>query len=88
MFGVGQEVIILLVGAVWGLWIGMGITAAGTASGDIATFYAFQWFLKDYAKKMREDPKNPTAGMLAYMVQEEKHLLLLLIVVRYSAIPG
>ena len=34
----GHEIIAILVGVVWGLWIGFGIVAFGTLLGDIIIF--------------------------------------------------
>jgi len=34
----GQEILAILVGLVWGLWIGFAITAAGTYLGEVGNF--------------------------------------------------
>ena len=34
----GHEIVALLCGDVWGIWIGFGIVAAGTALGELANF--------------------------------------------------
>ena len=34
----GHEIVAILCGVVWGIWIGFGIVAAGTALGELANF--------------------------------------------------
>ena len=35
---VGHELIVIVVGIVWGLWVGFAITSAGTLIGEIANY--------------------------------------------------
>ena len=34
----GHEILAIIVGDVWGVWIGFGIVAAGTLLGELANF--------------------------------------------------
>ena len=34
----GHEIVALLCGDVWGIWIGFGIVAAGTILGELVTY--------------------------------------------------
>lgn len=38
----GHEIVGVLAGVVWGLWIGFAIVAAGTFLGEMGNFYAFK----------------------------------------------
>lgn len=39
----GHEIVAILCGVVWGLWVGFGIVAAGTMLGEVSTPRAAPW---------------------------------------------
>ncbi|WVR06637.1 hypothetical protein IAU60_003669 [Kwoniella sp. DSM 27419] len=80
----GQEILAVLVGAVWGLWAGFGITAAGTFLGEVGNFYAFKYCLRSTAEKYER--KNINYACMAHIVREGGFWLIFAI--RLSAIPG
>ena len=45
----GHEIIAVLCGVIYGLWIGFGIVSAGTMLGEIGNFYAFKGLLRKKA---------------------------------------
>ncbi|KLO06327.1 hypothetical protein SCHPADRAFT_797769, partial [Schizopora paradoxa] len=47
----GLEVIIVLCGFVWGLWIGFGIVVAGTLLGELANYFAFRLIASARSKR-------------------------------------
>ncbi|KAG9119989.1 Tlg2-vesicle protein [Ceratobasidium sp. 392] len=80
----GHEIVAVLCGVVWGLWIGFAIVCAGTLIGEIGNFYAFRYCLRGRAIKMEK--KNPSYACLARVVRDGGFLVAF--VVRLSAIPG
>ncbi|CAE6532333.1 unnamed protein product [Rhizoctonia solani] len=80
----GHEIVAVLCGLVWGLWIGFAIVCAGTLLGEIGNFYAFRYCLRGRAIKMER--KNPSYACLARVVRDGGFLVAF--VVRLSAIPG
>ncbi|QRW04597.1 Golgi apparatus membrane protein TVP38 [Ceratobasidium sp. AG-Ba] len=80
----GHEIVAVLCGVVWGLWIGFAIVCAGTLVGEIGNFYAFRYCLRGRAIKMEK--KNPSYACLARVVRDGGFLVAF--VVRLSAIPG
>lgn len=80
----GQEIVCLLVGTVWGLWVGFGIVAVGTMLGEIGNFYAFKYCLRGQAIKLEET--NSNYACLAHIVREGGFFLAF--VIRLSAVPG
>ncbi|WVF68719.1 hypothetical protein IAT40_003491 [Kwoniella sp. CBS 6097] len=80
----GQEILAVLVGAVWGLWAGFGITAAGTFLGEVGNFYAFKYCLRSTAEKYEK--QNMNYACMAHIVREGGFWLIFAI--RLSAIPG
>ncbi|KAF9242818.1 snare associated Golgi protein-domain-containing protein [Melanogaster broomeanus] len=80
----GHEILAIVCGLVWGVWIGFGITAAGTLLGEIGNFYAFRYLLKSRAEK--EEKKSIQYACLAKVVREGGFKIAL--IVRYSAVPG
>ncbi|KAB5592156.1 Golgi apparatus membrane protein TVP38 [Ceratobasidium theobromae] len=80
----GHEIVAVLCGVVWGLWIGFAIVCAGTLLGEIGNFYAFRYCLRGRAIKMEK--KNPSYACLARVVRDGG--LLVAFVVRLSVIPG
>ncbi|WWC88340.1 uncharacterized protein L201_003250 [Kwoniella dendrophila CBS 6074] len=80
----GHEIVAVLVGAVWGLWVGFGITAAGTLLGEIGNFYAFKYCLRSTAEKYEKN--NLNYACMAHVVREGGFWMIFII--RLSAIPG
>ncbi|KAH8922294.1 hypothetical protein BT69DRAFT_1180359, partial [Atractiella rhizophila] len=79
----GAEIIIILIGLIWGLWIGFGITSAGTLIGELGNFYLFM-LLQKLADKYER--KNMQWALLAHIVREGGFKIVL--ACRYSAIPS
>ncbi|PBK98541.1 hypothetical protein ARMGADRAFT_580197 [Armillaria gallica] len=48
----GHEIVAVLCGLVWGLWIGFGIVAAGTLLGEIGNFYPFKFCCRARGEKL------------------------------------
>nr|ODN91014.1 hypothetical protein L204_05855 [Cryptococcus depauperatus CBS 7855] len=80
----GHEIVAVLVGVVWGLWIGFGIVSAGTLLGEIGNFYAFKYWLRSHAEKYERS--NFNYACMAHVVREGGFFIIF--VVRLSAIPG
>lgn len=80
----GQEVIILIVGIVWGLWIGFGIVTAGTYLGELANYYLFKFWLRGRAEELERTNVNYQA--LAKITRDGGFPLAF--VIRLSACPG
>ncbi|KAK8858887.1 hypothetical protein IAR55_003118 [Kwoniella newhampshirensis] len=80
----GHEILAILVGAVWGLWVGFGITAAGTFIGEVGNFYAFKYCLRSRAEKYEKN--NVNYACMAHVVREGGFFIIF--VARLSAIPG
>ncbi|KAF3916484.1 hypothetical protein ABW20_dc0100587 [Dactylellina cionopaga] len=80
----GHEIIIVLCGAVYGLWIGFGIVAAGTFIGEILTYFAFRTVLRSRAENLER--KNLDYAALARITREGGFWIVL--IVRLSVIPG
>ncbi|KAF2676924.1 hypothetical protein K458DRAFT_379264 [Lentithecium fluviatile CBS 122367] len=80
----GHEIIALLCGVVWGLWVGFAIVAAGTFLGEIGTWYAFMYTLRRKATELER--KNLNYGALARLTRDGGFWIVLII--RLSAIPS
>ncbi|KAE8256288.1 hypothetical protein A4X13_0g2742 [Tilletia indica] len=80
----GHEILAILCGVVYGLWIGFAVVCLGTLLGEIANFYAFKTFLQKHAEKYER--KNISYGCMAHIVREGGFKVILL--ARLSAIPG
>ncbi|EWC44401.1 hypothetical protein DRE_01227 [Drechslerella stenobrocha 248] len=80
----GHEIVIVLCGAVYGLWIGFGIVAAGTFIGEILTYFAFRTILRKKAEALER--KNLEYAALARITREGGFLVVFII--RLSIIPG
>ncbi|KAF5378929.1 hypothetical protein D9757_008744 [Collybiopsis confluens] len=80
----GHEIIAVLCGLVWGLWIGFAIVCAGTFIGEVGNFYAFKYCCRARGDKL-EKTKIPYA-CLARVVREGGFKIAL--IARLSAIPG
>ncbi|KAK4688329.1 hypothetical protein P7C73_g1782, partial [Tremellales sp. Uapishka_1] len=81
---VGHEILGILIGLVWELWIGFAILAAGTFLGEIATWIAFKFCCQARAAKFEK--KNKLYGALTQLIREKSFMFIL--VLRFSAVPG
>lgn len=50
----GNEIVHVLCGIVWGLWIGFGIVCAGTFIGEVGNFYAFKYCCQSRGDKLEK----------------------------------
>ncbi|KAF3924517.1 hypothetical protein ABW21_db0202419 [Orbilia brochopaga] len=80
----GHEIIAVLCGIVYGLWIGFGIVAAGTFLGEVGTYYAFRGVLRHRAEK--EELRNLNYACLATVTREGG--IWFVFIARLSAIPS
>ncbi|KAF2025664.1 hypothetical protein EK21DRAFT_103784 [Setomelanomma holmii] len=80
----GHEIIALLCGVVYGLWIGFAIVAAGTFIGEIGTWFAFKHLFRRKAHELER--KNLNYGALARLTRDEGFWIVL--VIRLSAVPS
>ncbi|TFK66091.1 hypothetical protein BDN72DRAFT_844792 [Pluteus cervinus] len=80
----GHEVVAVLCGVVWGLWIGFAIVALGTFLGEIGNFYAFKYLFRKRAEKLERE--KLMYACLAKAVREGGFKIAL--AARLSAIPG
>ncbi|KAK6362618.1 Tlg2-vesicle protein [Orbilia blumenaviensis] len=80
----GHEIVAILCGIVYGLWVGFAIVAAGTFIGEIGTYFAFKGFLRGRAEK--EERRNLNYACLATVTREGG--ILFVFIARLSAIPS
>ncbi|KDR72938.1 hypothetical protein GALMADRAFT_252295 [Galerina marginata CBS 339.88] len=80
----GHEIVAILCGLVWGLWIGFGIVAAGTFVGEVGNFYAFKYCCRSRGEKLERT--KISYSCLARVVREGGFKIAL--IARLSAIPG
>jgi len=80
----GHEIVALLCGVVYGLWIGFAVVAAGTFLGEIGTWYAFKYAFRRKAVKLERT--NLNYGALARLTRDGGFLIVL--IVRFSVIPS
>ncbi|KAH8723652.1 snare associated Golgi protein-domain-containing protein, partial [Phaeosphaeriaceae sp. PMI808] len=80
----GHEIIALLCGVVYGLWIGFALVAAGTFIGEIGTWFAFKYLFRRKAQEL--ESKNLNYGALARLTRDEGFWIVLII--RLSAVPS
>ncbi|KAJ0116960.1 cytoplasm protein [Diaporthe amygdali] len=80
----GHEVVALLAGVVYGLWIGFAVVSAGTFVGEIGTWFAFKKFLRRKAEKMERT--NLTYGAMARLCRDGGFWIVF--VIRFSIIPS
>lgn len=80
----GHEIVAVLCGLVWGLWIGFGIVAAGTFLGEVGNFYAFRYCCTARGEKLEKT--KISYACLAKVVRDGGFRIAL--IVRLSAIPG
>ncbi|KAF9560438.1 hypothetical protein CPC08DRAFT_690092 [Agrocybe pediades] len=80
----GHEIVAVLCGVVWGLWVGFGIVAAGTFLGEVGNFYAFKYCCRARGEKLERT--KITYACLARVVRDGGFKIAL--IARLSAIPG
>ncbi|KAI3611440.1 cytoplasm protein [Moniliophthora roreri] len=80
----GHEIVAILCGLVWGLWIGFGIVAAGTFLGEVGNFYAFKYCCSARGEKLEKT--KISYACLAKVVRDGGFRIAL--IARLSAIPG
>ncbi|KAI0819566.1 snare associated Golgi protein-domain-containing protein [Trametes gibbosa] len=80
----GHEIVAILCGLVWGLWLGFAIVAAGTFLGEVGNFYAFKYCCAARGEKLEKN--NLSYACLARVVREGGFRIAL--IARLSAIPG
>ncbi|ORY57838.1 snare associated Golgi protein-domain-containing protein [Pseudomassariella vexata] len=80
----GHEIVALLCGIVYGLWIGFGVVSAGTFFGEIGTWFAFKKFLRNKAIKMERT--NLNYGAMARITRDGGFWIVFII--RLSVIPS
>lgn len=80
----GHEIIALLCGVIYGLWIGFAIVAAGTFLGEIGTWFAFMYAFRKKAVKLERT--NLNYGALARFTRDGGFVVVL--VIRFSIIPS
>ncbi|KAJ7578304.1 hypothetical protein C8J56DRAFT_869233 [Mycena floridula] len=79
----GHEIVAMLCGLTWGIWIGFGIVAAGTFLGEIGNFYAFKYCCTSRAEKYERT--NIWYACFAKIVKEGGFLIVF--IARISALP-
>ncbi|KAL0942365.1 uncharacterized protein CTRU02_200251 [Colletotrichum truncatum] len=80
----GHEIVALLCGVVYGLWVGFAIVAAGTFLGEIGTWFAFKYTLRRKAQKLEKT--NLNYGALARLTRDGGFWIVFII--RFSVIPS
>ncbi|TDZ30695.1 Golgi apparatus membrane protein TVP38 [Colletotrichum spinosum] len=80
----GHEIVALLCGVVYGLWVGFAIVAAGTFLGEIGTWFAFKYTLRRKAHKLERT--NLNYGALARLTRDGGFWIVFII--RFSVIPS
>jgi uncharacterized membrane protein YdjX (TVP38/TMEM64 family) len=79
----GHEILAIVCGLVWGVWVGFGIVAAGTFIGEIGNFYAFRYLCSTRGQKIEKG--SVIYSSLGRVVREGGFKIAL--IARYSAIP-
>jgi len=80
----GHEIVAILCGLVWGLWVGFGIVAAGTYFGELGNFYAFKYCCRARGEKLEKE--NLNYACLAKVVRDGGFFVAL--ICRLSVMPG
>ncbi|BGP16931.1 hypothetical protein JCM10213_007376 [Rhodosporidiobolus nylandii] len=80
----GHEIVLLVVGLIWGVWIGFAIACAGTLIGEVLCFYLFKYLLTNKAASIERE--SVFYACIARLMRNGG--LWIIIVVRFSAIPG
>ncbi|EJU04591.1 hypothetical protein DACRYDRAFT_62746 [Dacryopinax primogenitus] len=80
----GHEIVAILCGVVWGLWIGFAIVALGTFLGEVGNFYAFKYLC--HSRSEKHEKSTPWYACMARVVREGGFKIAF--ITRLSAIPG
>ncbi|KAI5115751.1 hypothetical protein M0805_001870, partial [Coniferiporia weirii] len=80
----GHELIAMLCGVIYGLWVGFAVTAFGTFLGEIGNYYAFKYLCRARGEKFERT--NLQYACLARLVRTGGFKVAL--ITRYSALPG
>ncbi|KAI0788362.1 hypothetical protein C8Q74DRAFT_1196413, partial [Fomes fomentarius] len=80
----GHEVLAIMCGNVWGIWIGFGIVAAGTLLGELVTYYTFRYCCRGRGEKAEQ--KNLKYALISEVLRDGG--IRIATTVRFSAIPG
>lgn len=80
----GHEIIILVVGIIWGLAMGFLIAILGTFLGELLIYYLFKHFFRERAVKI-EKASQLYANLAEIMRRDGLWMIAL---VRFSAVPG
>ncbi|KAI9628420.1 hypothetical protein KEM48_011703 [Puccinia striiformis f. sp. tritici PST-130] len=80
----GHEIVIILCGLVWGLWIGFAIVSVGTLAGELANYWAFKYACSHRAAKLEK--KDVNYACMCVVIREGGFWIAFL--ARLSAIPG
>lgn len=80
----GHEIVAILCGVVWGLWVGFAIVAAGTYFGELGNFYAFKYCCRARGDKLEKE--NMNYACLAKVVRDGGFKIAL--ICRLSVMPG
>ncbi|GAA5822389.1 hypothetical protein JCM10212_006828, partial [Sporobolomyces blumeae] len=80
----GHEIVLLVVGLIWGVWIGFAIACAGTFIGEMLCFFLFKYLLTKKAQEVEN--KNIFYACVARLQREGG--IVIIAVVRFSVIPG
>ncbi|GAA6007362.1 hypothetical protein JCM11491_003104 [Sporobolomyces phaffii] len=80
----GHEIVLLVVGLIWGVWIGFAIACAGTFIGEMLCFFLFKYLLSRKAQEVEQ--KSIFYACLARLQREGG--IVIISVVRFSIIPG
>ncbi|KAF8593605.1 hypothetical protein BDV93DRAFT_482326 [Ceratobasidium sp. AG-I] len=82
----GADIIQLLCGFTYGIWLGFLIVCAGTVIGETINFYLFRSCLRSRAEKIERGKGSPRWGALARVIREGGFGVAL--AVRFSAFPS
>lgn len=80
----GHEIVAILCGLVWGLWVGFAIVATGSFLGEVGNFYAFKYCCHARGEKLEKT--KIWYACLAQVVRDGGFKIAL--IARLSAIPG
>ncbi|GAA6049735.1 hypothetical protein JCM3770_004433 [Rhodotorula araucariae] len=80
----GQELVLMLCGLIWGVWVGFAIACAGTYIGEILCFWAFKYLFTNKANDI--ESKNIFYACIARLMRHGG--IGIIIIVRFSAVPG
>ncbi|GAA5936501.1 TVP38/TMEM64 family protein [Sporobolomyces koalae] len=80
----GHEIVLLVVGLIWGVWIGFAIACVGTFIGEMLCFFLFKYLLTKKAQEVEQ--KSIFYACLARMQRDGS--IVMISVVRFSIIPG